>query len=332
MLRKMSILKNSEAESQNSSQVDASALAIVTVTYLPDIEILRRQFESLPDSALKIVIDNATPADMRGMLQAFYASNSHCLFVGNDTNVGLSAAINQGVLQALKVLPGCRYLLFLDQDTEPGAGAVLDLLRWYERVNASDGKVGCVGPRLIDVETGLDHGFHRIARWRWVRRHPEPHEAPVQCSNMNCSGTLVGAELFRRLGGLDEAFFVDHLDTEWAFRVLAAGYRLYGIPAVAFHHRMGQKTWRFWLGGWRIWPYRAPYRHYLLFRNSVWLMRRDYVPAVWKFWAVMKLLVTMCVHALMDSRRISQLGCMLKGIAAGFHGGATVDESFNRFL
>jgi len=323
--RKMSISGSFGLDSPNSSRMDASTLAVITVTYHPDLAVLRAQIESLPEAALKVMVDNASPADLREALEELCATRPHSVFIANDTNLGLPAAINQGVRRAREELPGCCYVLFLDQDTEPAAGGVLSLLKWYAKLNADGVNPGCIGPRLVDVETGLDHGFHQIAGWRWVRRYPAPGDFPVRCANLNCSGTLMSTEVFVRLGGLDESFFVDHLDTEWAFRVLAAGYQLYGIPSVAFRHRMGQKTWRFWLGSWRVWPYRSPYRHYLLFRNSVWLMRRRYVPAVWKFWASIKLVLTMIVHALMDAERIPQLGSMAKGIAAGLRNNGKID-------
>lgn len=55
----------------------------------------------------------------------------------------------------------------------------------------------------------------------------------------------------------------------------------------------------------------------LLFRNAVILMRRNYVPAVWKAWAVAKLLVTFAVHALCDPRRRAQSREMLRGLRQG---------------
>lgn len=326
----MSIPGSIGSVSPNSPPPPAGVLAIITVTYHPDLELLKSQLESLPEDALKIVVDNASPALVRDAVRDLCASGARCLFIANDTNRGLPAAINQGVRRAREALPDCLYLLFLDQDTEPGKSGVASLLQWHESLDAAGANPGCIGPRMVDADTGLDHGFHQIAGWRWVRRYPPPDSAPVECANLNCSGTLLRADLFARLGGLDEDFFVDHLDTEWAFRVLAAGYKLYGIPALGFRHRMGRKTWRVWLGGWRVWPYRMPQRHYLLFRNSVWLMRRDYVPVVWKFWVVPKLSLTMMVHALMDKRRFAQLRSMASGIAAGFRQERTKAEEVAR--
>ncbi len=126
-------------------------------------------------------------------------------------------------------------------------------------------------------------------------------------------------ELFNELGGLEEDFFIDHVDTEWSFRVLAAGYGLYGVPYITFQHRMGEQSLRFWWFGWRIWPKRSPQRHYYLFRNAVRLMRRSYVPRVWKILVFIKLGMTLLIHVLFDSKRGSQVCHMIRGVIYGLH-------------
>ena len=300
-----------------SPETDMATLAIITVTYHPDMDILEAQLESLPASALKVVVDNASTSSEREALRRLCGARARCSLVENDANCGLPAAINKGVRHAISISPDCRYLLLLDQDTEPDRGGVSSLLRHFESLRAADRNPGCVGPRLMDAKSGLDHGFHRIAGWRWVRCYPGAGSVAVECANLNCSGSLMDIDLFTHLGGFEEDFFMDHLDTEWSFRVLAAGYKLFGIPSVVFRHRMGEATWRFWLLGWRIWPYRVPRRHYFLFRNAIRLMRRSYVPLVWKFWAAVKLSLTALVHLLMDDKRWLQLRCMVRGVVDG---------------
>lgn len=141
--------------------------------------------------------------------------------------------------------------------------------------------------------------------------------SPVPCSNLNGSGTLVPITLFQQLGGLDKKLFIDHVDTEWAFRVMAHGYSLWGIPNAVFNHSMGQASVRFWLFGWRVWPVRSPLRHYYLYRNAAMLMKRPYVPLVWKAWAAIKLLLTGTVMAITGPSRCQQIKNMWRGLRQG---------------
>ena len=294
-------------------------LATVTVSYQPEPALLAKQLAQLPAQALKVLVDNASAPPLRAAVRALAAGRDDIVLVENPDNAGLAAAINRGVEAALARRPQTEYLLLLDQDTEPGAGGVAALLQAFLELQVQEPALGAVGPRLIDEHTGLEHGFHRIAGWRWSRRFPRD-AAPLRVDNVNGSGLLMPIALFRALGGLAEPFFIDHVDTEWAFRLRAAGHPLYGVPGVRFLHRMGEKGMRFWMLGWRVWPYRSPSRHFYLFRNTVRLLRDPGVPAVWKLWAPVKLAATFAVHLLFDRARWQQARQMLRGLRAGWSG------------
>ncbi len=298
--------------------INASQLVTVTVTFHPDLEVLRTQLLALPGESLKMIVDNASGTEAREALRALSNAMPSTRLVENAENVGLGAALNQGVALARQMRPDAQRCLLLDQDSEPQPGSVDALLAGMESLHRRGVKVGCVGPLLIDATTGLPHGFHQATRWRWHRTYPPAGStAPVPCVNLNGSGTLVPIDLFLGAGGLDESLFIDHVDTEWSFRLLAQGYTLWGIPSAVFVHRMGRDSLRYWLFGWRVWPQRSPQRHYYLFRNAVWLMKRPYVARVWKFWAVIKLALTLAVHAICDPQRLAQLRAMARGLSDG---------------
>jgi rhamnosyltransferase len=294
-------------------------LATITVTYNPDLPVLARQLEQLPANVLKIIVDNASHPELTAKIRDWVSGRSDLRLLENADNRGLATALNQGGRYALQAAPERRYLLLLDQDTEPGDAGVERLFAAFQRLSAVHPKLGCVGPRLIDVDTTLDHGFHQISGWRWVRRHPSVESLePVPVANLNGSGTLVSSAFFAELGGLDESLFIDHVDTEWSFRVLASGHLLYGIPDICFKHRMGVTGLRFWLFGWHVWPYRSPSRHYYLFRNAVRLLHMRHVPLVWKFLAPVKLTATLVLHLFFDRARWAQVGQMIRGVRDGF--------------
>lgn len=297
-------------------------LACIVVTYNPNLDVLARLLKLLPKDAAVVIVDNASDATLSLQIVEHLAEFSRCSFMGNRDNRGLAAAINQGVMDVCHRWPDIRYALLLDQDTEPRPGAIEMLLFRMHNLANADPPAACVGPALYDPTTALYHGFHKCDSWRWRRVYPTPGDpAPIQCSNLNGSGTLVSVALFNSLGGLDASLFIDHVDTEWSFRVVANGYGLYGVPDAIFDHRMGEASRRIWLFGWQVWPMRSPQRHYYLFRNAILLMRRDYVPLVWKAWAVLKLLLTATVQGVFDTQRFRQLRQMAKGIRHGFFGG-----------
>lgn len=280
---------------------------------------------ALPRLSRKILVDNGSGAGTREALAEIAAAEENTYYLCLPRNLGLAAAINRGVRRLLAIDPGVRFLLLMDQDSIPEPGCVEELWSAYHHLAGRGVRVGCVGPYLRDARTGVGHGFHQMTAWRWRRVYPrEGVGDPVSCANLNGSGTLVAVKTFEDLGGLEEGLFIDHVDTEWSFRVCAAGYSLWGVPRAVMRHSMGEATIRYWFFGWRLWPSRAPKRHYYLFRNAAKLLRRPYVPGVWKLWAVFKLGLTLCVHAIVDHNRAAQLREMFRGLREGL--GSRVPE------
>jgi len=309
------------AESKNLATQESAALlrlATVTVTFNPSQVELEAQLQALPRSSIKIIVDNASLPQRWTEIKALASQFKNVHLIRNDSNLGLAAAINRGVNWLATLTTSPELVLLLDQDSEPQPASIAALLAAFKHLQSAGHKVGCVGPLLADPDTGLTHGFHQSSRWRWRRAYPPiGSTSPVPCSNLNGSGTLVPIKLFQQLGGLDETLFIDHIDTEWAFRVMAHGYSLWGIPGAVFNHSMGQASVRFWLFGWKVWPVRSPQRHYYLYRNAAILMRRSYIPTVWKVWAVAKLLLTTGVVAMTGPFRIQQIKSMWHGIKKG---------------
>jgi rhamnosyltransferase len=301
-----------------NAPIDTATLATVTVTFNPEIPLLEAQLRALPPACNKIIVDNASTPEVAEKVKRLVEQIPNARLLYNDDNIGLAAAVNRGVRAVSELQPQLGFVLLLDQDSQPEPGCIDNLVAAFRTLEQRGEKVGCVGPLLLDAQTGLTHGFHQCTRWRWKRVYPPAGSAtPVPCANLNGSGTLVRTELFLRLGGLEEPLFIDHVDTEWAFRVQAHRYSLWGVPNSVFSHQMGMASRRIWCMGWRLWPDRSPQRHYYLFRNAIILTRRAYVPLVWKTWAIAKLTVTAFVTLILGPSRCEQGTNMVSGIRDG---------------
>lgn len=296
---------------------DFTFLATVTVTFNPSLPEIAAQLRALPVSCIKIIIDNASHAPIWDKIQSLSKQFQHVHLIRCDSNLGVAAAVNRAVLCLSTLAKKPDFALLLDQDSIPQPRSIESLLSAFRHLQEKGHKVGCVGPSLMDHHTKLIHGFHFRTRLRWTRLYPSFCSEPIQCSSINGSGTLVPVALFNELGGLDEALFIDHVDTEWSFRVLAHGYQIWGVPKSVFEHSMGEASARFWFFGWRIWPVRSPQRHYYLYRNAILLLKRSYVPRVWKVWAVAKLMLTTGIMLLTGPARCQQLKGMWEGVIRG---------------
>jgi rhamnosyltransferase len=304
-------------------RLELHELVSITVTYNPDPILLEHQLMALRHIGRAIVVDNGSAPEALVWMRSLTDRLPWVDTVKSETNLGLAAGLNLGMATA-RSLGICRAVLLLDQDSTFSDDAPGRLLESLNQLQAATGTLCCVGPSLYDPVAGMDHGFHYVSRgWRWSRAYPTVDAAPIAIANLNGSGTTQSIELVDKVGDLDAVMFIDHVDTEWSFRVASRGFHLFGIPSVRFDHRMGETGRRIWMGGWRVWPERSPQRHYYLFKNTVRLLRRDYVPLVWKLWAVAKLMLTVFVTVFIDHRRAAQLQMMFKGVREGMQESST---------
>ncbi|MGN6093250.1 MAG: glycosyltransferase family 2 protein, partial [Luteibacter jiangsuensis] len=88
-------------------------LASVTVTFNPDLELLERQFRSLCDVGLIIVVDNASDAVRLEELRALISCTPGAQLFENAKNTGLAAALNRGIAIARKHAPRIATVLLL---------------------------------------------------------------------------------------------------------------------------------------------------------------------------------------------------------------------------
>jgi rhamnosyltransferase len=178
---------------------------------------------------------------------------------------------------------------------------------------------GC-GSRFLDPYTGLQSSFTRLARLgvRRVACHPAAHE--VQTDFLISSGSLIPLVAFDEIGPMEESLFIDQVDAEWCLRARSKDYRLFGACRAVLRHSLGEGATRVWFGRWRhVHPHKA-FRYYYIFRNTVLLTRRPYVPVAWTLHGLWYLAGLLVVAGIMAKERSSVLPRMLKGVLDGVRG------------
>lgn len=291
-------------------------LAGVVVTFHPDpgfesrLEAIRSEFRLL------IVVDNTAAPAIRARLRRACAQPGVEL-IENEENIGLAGALNRAFRQL--EARGCEAVVAFDQDSAPEPGLAKELAALL----AGDPACAVVGSN-----------WHDEARPRLRARHLRPHAvvpglfareaAHHDLHDVTCvitSGSLFRLDVWRELGGFDEALFVDLVDTEFCLRARTAG-RAIGVAARArLAHRRGAKepVRRF---GRTWWPaFMSPLRLRYLFRNRLLVLGR----IGWRqpHWCAFE-----CVYAakivaeilFLEDRKTAKLAACLQGTWEGLLG------------
>lgn len=296
----------------------SDGVVAVVVTYNPELERLGLLLDALKNQVSQIVIvDNGSSSDIASHLADRKEHDIHCLLLGS--NLGIAAAQNAGIAWAQE--RDGNYVLLMDQDSVPQTEMVEELFQSYLRLKRQNIKVAAVGSRYKDGVDGQLSGFVRFsgrAGSRAVSCREDQQE--IECDFVIASGSLIPLGVFEDVGGMEEGFFIDHVDTEWCLRARSKGYKIYGACLAVMHHELGSNRIPIWFIRWRSVSVHAPFRYYYMVRNSVLLHRRDYPDRAWRQFDMQRLFQIVLFFGLFVPGRLCRLRMIFKGVHDGMHG------------
>lgn len=184
-----------------------------------------------------IIVDNASTDGTQNFLKSL---NGGAKIITNKENLGFARACNQGA----KVASG-KYLVFLNNDTEPQIGWVKNVIRDFER----DDSIGIIGNKLIYQDNTIQHAgitFLKVNNkyqfWPSHRyRHKSGNDALV--NNFEEVHAVTGAclfipkDLFNTVGGFSEEYKMYFEDLDLNLKVKKTGKRIFYEPgSIVIHH------------------------------------------------------------------------------------------------
>jgi rhamnosyltransferase len=295
----------------------AKVVAVV-VSYQPG-DNLRRLAQALRGQVWRTcVVDNGSRGGHERQLEGLAGDEVHVMRLGR--NHGLGFAHNRGIEWANQC--GATHVLILDQDSLPAPAMTAQLLREEHALVQRGVPVGALGPVYHETNSGKTWPFYRLSRFGVVARGCDARagaETSVACDFLISSGMLVRLSVLERAGAMDEGYFIEHVDTEWALRARHRGYALFGVCGAQMRHSLGDAAVEVPLMGRKVQLYAAD-RHYYLFRNAVLLSREGYAPLPWKLNELRRLSLWFVFFGLFVRPRRRRLRMMLKGIWHGLRG------------
>lgn len=243
-----------------SEPLDIGAVVVSWNTRADTLNAVRSLRDDLLTSGLAwriVVVDNGS-AD--GTVDALRGEFSDVEVVASDENLGFVRANNLGMtmlgLAADDNGPRAVYLLNPDTVSHPGATR-----RLFDTLMA-DPRAGMAGAGLRFGDGSFQHsafmfpGLFQL----WMELFPTPgrlyesrlngryprtayaRSSPFEVDFVLGATMMARADVVRRVGMLDEAFFMYCEEIDWAWRMHRAGYRVLCDPSAQVTHLGGQSS------------------------------------------------------------------------------------------
>jgi GT2 family glycosyltransferase len=227
------------------------AVVIVNFHVYPELDRVLASVRALtrPDDEV-VVFDQESDASAARRIQA---AHPEVRWIASDRNLGFAAAVNRSARETT-----APFLLLLNPDAVAGEGLLDALASWLE----THPETGLAGPRVFDDDGTVQASARRFptvfsaiaGRSTWLslnfpdnwltRRHLLARDAdrPVTVDWLAGSCLMVRRDLFERLGGFDEGYFLYWEDADLAWRARQLGYRATYLPLVAVTHTGGRSA------------------------------------------------------------------------------------------
>lgn len=215
-------------------------ISIVILTYnssrfiLPLIKSIFDQQKKSKSEIEIIIVDNNSTDNTLNEVKKF---GSKLILIENKENLGFARGINIGANKAKG-----EYLLFINPDTKFIKGSVEDLIPVFN----SHKNVGIVGGKLVGENGKIEKSAGRIfGFWETIlialgldeifKVRSSPQE--IQKVGFVSGGfMMVKKELFEKLNGFDENYFMYIEDMELCFRAKKYNYLTVFTPDVILNH------------------------------------------------------------------------------------------------
>lgn len=274
----------------------------IIVTFHPDEGFSNCLEQAQNQFPLVIVVDNGSqPAAMLRNLDR----PPYIHLIANQVNLGLAAALNQGVKLALQ--KGFEWIVTLDQDTILAETMLATLLDVYHQ---SGGGNVMIGSNYWDEHRGRN--FIQCADAEIVFQERK---------TLITSGTLLPLSLFKAIGRFREDYFIDSVDHEFCLRARAHGCRILISCRPVMRHSIGAHV----ENASRLRQFmsfnHSPSRKYYIARNTVATVRSYlFQEPMWSMRQGWRLLSDFASILLFESEKLKKSIAFMVGIEHGITG------------
>ncbi len=188
-----------------------------------------------PDVA-HIIVDNASRDDS---VEQLGLRLPQALLIASNVNTGFAGGCNLGIAKAIEL--GCRYVYLLNVDAQVRPQTLSRLVE----ASAELGDTAALGSVLKYVDSGKYQffGSRTGAKTGYPVWYDEAVDSALLDEPLIETDFIIGAalfaptRLFNEVGLFDERFFLNFEETDWCYRVRAAGFGCFMAPGSVVMHK-----------------------------------------------------------------------------------------------
>jgi len=230
----------------------------VIVTFHPSADTLNSVLAILPQVQGLVIIDNGSYSDELNKLRDAKRALGFEL-IENGENCGIAAALNQGVQWAMD--QKYRWVILFDQDSRVTEAFIDQMFSTWNSYSQRL-RLASIHPRYVEADSGLESKFPRAKDGGLVKSLT--------------SGALMPTWIFEEIGLFASEYFIDGVDTEYCFRIRAAGYLIAESKSAVLLHSIGTPKKVSFMGFSFRPSYHNAVRRYYMSRNRIALYRSYY--------------------------------------------------------
>jgi GT2 family glycosyltransferase len=199
-----------------------------------------------PESEIIVVDNNSTDGSIESLRREFPQVN----LVPLSENRGFGAGNNKGAAVA-----GGEFLFFLNYD----ALLAEDTPNSLEAIMEADPNIGACGPKLVDGSNSFQLSFgcdpSLLNEWKLRRMHrrllksdasfhtrvESQHSTMTEVDWVTGAALMIRRDVFQKVGGFDEAFFMYFEDADLCRRIKKLGLRVLYTPITKVVHFGGNR-------------------------------------------------------------------------------------------
>jgi len=195
-----------------------------------------------------IVTDGATEEAMTMMMREDFPEVKFFPF---QENVGFQALLNKGIEKSLG-----KYILLLNGDIILTEGAVEKMIGFMK----DNPDVGMVGPKQLNFDSSLQFSCFRFYKpatilyrrtflgnlgfakrhLAWFSMEKYDHRIPKEVDWLMGSAMLISREALKKVGPMDNRFFMYMEDVDWCRRFWENGFKVIYYPLASMYHYHGK--------------------------------------------------------------------------------------------